>query len=72
MPDGADDTVPVPVPVRLTVKRNVLRVKVAVTEAAAFTVTVQVPLVLLHAPVQPENSEPASGAAVRTTTVPAL
>ena len=43
--------------------------KVAVTDAAAFIVTVQV-LVPVQAPLQPEKKKPVPGAAVRVTTAP--
>jgi hypothetical protein len=43
--------------------------KVALTDFAASMVTLQVP-VPLHAPLQPANVEPESGAAVKLTTVP--
>ena len=49
----------------------VLRVKVAVTELAAYIVTEHVP-VPEHAPDQPAKVELASGAAVSVTDVPAL
>src|SRR5439155_877277 len=45
--------------------------KVAVTDAAAFSVTVQV-LVPVQAPLQPEKKKPVPGAAVRVTTVPVV
>jgi hypothetical protein len=44
--------------------------KVAVTEVAAFMVTVH-PAIPLHAPLQPVKLDVASGMAVRVTTVPA-
>src|SRR5262249_33544182 len=44
-------------------------VKVAVTDRATSIVTGQAP-VPVHAPLQPENVEPAAGAAARLTTVP--
>ena len=45
------------------------RLNVAVTDCAAVTSTMQVVPVLLQAPDQPENVEPARGAAVRVTVV---
>jgi hypothetical protein len=62
-------TVPVPVPFFVTVKVTGVAVKVAVTEAAAFTAHVPVPE---HAPLQPAKVEPAAGAAVRVTAVPGV
>lgn len=44
--------------------------KVAVTLFAASIVTVQVPLVLVQAPLHPENRLPAVGEAERTTVLP--
>src|SRR5579863_9451582 len=54
MPAGLLDTVPVPVPALVTVKANCWVLNVAVTDSAALTVIVQVP-VPLHAafPLQP-------------------
>ena len=45
--------------------------KVAVTEVAAFIVTLQVP-VPVQPPLQPVKVEPAAGAAVKVTTVPVV
>ncbi len=44
--------------------------KVAVTEVAAFIVTVQEPVPVQPPPLQPVNVEPAEGAAVKVTMVP--
>src|SRR5688500_2685485 len=62
-------TVPPPPPVRLTVRLNGL-MKVAVTLMAPLTVTMQVPIPGHAPPLQPENAEPTSAVAVRTSTVP--
>lgn len=47
-----------------------VRAKLAVTLVVAFTVTLQVPVVLVQAPPQPEKVEPDDGVAVRTAAVP--
>jgi hypothetical protein len=70
MPAGSDVTVPAPVPALVTVRAfSVPRLKVAVTDRAALMVTEQVP-VPVQAPLQPVNSEPPPGTAVRVTLVP--
>ena len=72
IPAGALATVPVPVPLRETVSGNCVTgvmVNAASTLAAAFKVTLQLP-VPEQAPVQPVKLEPAVGVAVRDTTVP--
>jgi hypothetical protein len=56
----------------LAVMVNVLRVKVAVTGVLLLMVTEQVREVPVHPPDHPAKVEPASGAAVRVTTVPVL
>ena len=71
IPAGLEVTVPLPVPVGITVKTGVVAASVpnvAVTPVAAFTVTVQVP-VPLHAPLQPAKDEPEAGVAVKVTGV---
>jgi hypothetical protein len=47
----------------------VVIVKVAVTLLAAVIATVQVPVALVHAPVQPVKTQPVAGVAVSTTEV---
>lgn len=70
-PAGLDVTVPVPVPARATVsvKLDVVVLKVADTLRAAVIDTVQVPVALVHAPLQPANVEPLAAAAVSVTDV---
>jgi hypothetical protein len=71
MPPVFDVTVPVPVPLRVTVSANVVAwlVNVAVTERACVIETVQVD-VPVHAPLQPVNAEPLVAAAVSVTDAP--
>ncbi len=68
-PAGALVTVPLPAPARLTVSVKDCRAKVAVTDVAALSVTVHVP-VPVQPPLQPLKIEPAAGAAVKVTAVP--
>ena len=68
MPAGEEVTVPEPVPARATVSVR-SSAKVACTVWAALIVTVQ-PAVPVQAPLQPTNTAPGSGDAVRSTTVP--
>jgi hypothetical protein len=68
MPAGFEVTVPLPVPEVATVNTG-FSVKVAVTDVAASIVTLQVTDEPLHAPVHPEKTEAADGAAVNVTTV---
>ena len=70
IPEGALLTVPLPVPVLVTLRANDCWTKPAVTEAAALIVTVQVPVPVQPPPLQPEKVELASGVAVRVTAVP--
>jgi hypothetical protein len=69
IPAGALVTVPVPRPFLVTVSVTGMRLNVAVTVVAAFTVTVQ-PAVPVQAPLQPANVEPAAGVAVSVNCVP--
>jgi hypothetical protein len=72
MPAGVLVTVPVPVPLRVTVSGNcvtVERVNAAPTLAAAFSVTTQLP-VPEHAPLQPVKVDPEAGVGVSDTIVP--
>ena len=67
MPDGLDVTVPVPVPMRVTLSAKVPELlNVAVTARAAVIDTVHVP-VPVHAPLQPANVEPLAAAALSVT-----
>jgi len=70
MPAGTLVTVPLPAPALDTVSAKDDCMKVAVTEVAALIVTVQVPVPVHPAPLQPVNVEPAAAAAVNVTTVP--
>ena len=71
---GLEVEVTVPLPSRRfdlrTVRVNVCTAKVAVTDFAAFMVTVQVVPETESQPLQPVSMEPAPGAAVKVTTVP--
>src|SRR5581483_9191021 len=69
IPDGELVTVPLPVPANVTVKATPALEKVAVTELAALTVTVQV-AVPEQAPDHPAKAEPTAGVADNCTTVP--
>ena len=70
IPVGALVTVPLPLPDLVTESAKDGRVKVAVTEVAALTVTVQVPAPAHPPPLQPANVEPVAAAAVKVTAVP--
>ena len=70
MPVGALVTVPLPLPDLMTESAKDGRVKVAVTEVAALTVTVQAPVPAHPPPLQPANVEPVAAAAVKVTAVP--
>ena len=70
MPAGLLVTVPAPAPDLVTVSVKDCRANVAVTEVAAFSATVQVPVPEQPPPVQPAKVEPAAGVAVRVTAVP--
>ena len=69
IPAGEEVTVPIPVPALDTVKVG-LRVNVAVTEVAAFMVTVHVPVPEHPPPLHPVKVEPAEAEAVSVTLVP--
>ena len=71
MPAGELVTVPVPVPVRLTVRVFTVELKVAVTLCAALIVTVQVP-VPVQSPLQPAKVELTPAVGVSVTTAPLL
>jgi hypothetical protein len=71
MPAGTLVTVPTPVPTLATVKEKIPGLNTAVTDFAALIVTVQVP-VPEQAPLQPPNTAPVPGVAVRVTVVPTL
>jgi hypothetical protein len=65
-------TVPFPSrrPVFVTLRGNVCLVKMAVTDRAAFIVTVQVAPEIVSHPSQLVKFEPVAGVAVKVTTVP--
>ena len=76
MPAGTLDTLPDPFPfcilftasVNIPLPADVLNV--AVTAVFAFTASVQVPVPEQPPPLQPANTDPEDGVAVRVTTVP--
>ena len=70
IPAGLEVTVPVPVPIFVIASANEDELlNVAVTLRAAVMDTVQVPVTLVHAPLQPANVEPLAAAAVSVTEV---
>jgi hypothetical protein len=69
IPAGELVTVPLPVPDVFVVRAKVCKAKVAVTDFAAFMVTVHV-AVPVHAPLQPVKVEPAAAVAVSVTAAP--
>ena len=69
MPVGELVTVPVPVPVLLTVSCLGTRLKLAVTLLAAVILTVQVSLLPVQAPDQPSKTDPILLVAVKVTLV---
>ncbi len=72
IPAGFEVTVPVPVPVLLTVRGNVCTLKVAATVVAALMVTTQEPVPEQPPPLQPAKVDPPAGLAVSVTDVPLL
>src|SRR5206468_7160643 len=62
--------VPAPAPALVSVRVKDCTANVAVTEVAAFSVTIQVPVPEQPPPLQPEKVEPAVGVAVKVTAVP--
>jgi len=70
IPAGLLVTVPAPAPALVTVRAKDCTANVAVTEVAAFNVTLQVPEPEQPPPLQPEKVEPAAGVAVKVTAVP--
>ena len=70
IPAGLDVTVPLPSPVLLTVRVKNWRLKVAVTDLAAVTLTVQVVPDTELQPLHPPKREPLFATAVSVTVVP--
>src|SRR5213083_245721 len=70
IPAGLLVTVPAPAPALVSVRVKDGTANVAVTEVAAFSVTMQVPVPEQPPPLQPEKVEPAVGVAVKVTEVP--
>ena len=75
MPAGLVDTTPVPSPLLVTVSVNVPppppeALNVAVTVVFAVRVTVQEPVPVQPLPLQPANTEPTAGVAVKVTVAP--
>jgi hypothetical protein len=69
-PAGELVTVPLPLPVLVTESVTDGRVNVAVTDVAAPTVTVHVPVPVQPPPLHPANVEPVAAAAVKVTAAP--
>jgi hypothetical protein len=70
MPAGVLVTVPEPVPAVVTDNAKLTRLKVAVTDWAAFIVTVQLPVPVQAPPLHPAKVEPVAALAVSVTLVP--
>ena len=70
IPAGLEVTVPLPLPVLVTVSTKRGGSKVAVTVFAAFMVTVHVAPETVLQPLQPANVDPPEALAVRVTLVP--
>lgn len=60
---------PVPVPVFDIVRTYVFSVKVAVTDLAAFIITIHEPVPVHPEPLHPVKVEPVAGVAVRVTCI---
>ena len=69
MPVGEMVTVPEPLPASVTVRRYVLRLKVAVTDLASVMLTAHMPVPEQPAPAQPMKVEPVKAVAVNVTMV---
>ena len=72
IPPSLEVTVPLPLPVVLTERVKVCRLKLAVTARAVLMVTLQVVPETASQPLQKAKVEPEAGVAVRVTTVPLL
>jgi len=73
IPPSLEVTVPLlRIPVLLTERVKVFRLKLAVTARAVLMVTLQVVPKTVSHPLQPAKVEPAAGVAVRVTVVPLL
>ena len=69
IPGGVLVTVPLPFPLLLTFSVYVISANVAVTDLAAFSVTLHVPVPEQPLPLQPVNVEPVLAEAVNVTVV---
>jgi hypothetical protein len=72
IPLGVDVTVPLPMPVLLTVSVKRSSVKVAVTDRDVLIVTPQTPPLAVSHPLQLSNVDPAAADALRVNAVPLL
>src|SRR5256885_1771153 len=72
MPAGAELTLPLPEPVRLTVRLCWMRTNSAATDLSRSIKTVHARVLPLQAPVHPLKRKPAAGAAVRVIDVPLI
>ena len=72
IPPSLEVTVPLPLPVVLTERVKVCRLKLAVTARAVLMVTLQVVPETASQPLHAANIESKAGVAIRVTTVPLL